>query len=136
MSITKFFANKFKRFARPIKIETDMATTPLKIKSTVYPPINPIMQETNINSIMETSKPINTVGNKKTTKHSKVKSHLINKGSITSLDAIELYGATRLSAIIFNLRNKDKMNIISEKKDFVDRYNNSASYSLYKYIQQ
>lgn len=32
--------------------------------------------------------------------------HLQNKGSITSMEAFEMYGATRLSAIIFNLRGK------------------------------
>ena len=32
--------------------------------------------------------------------------HLIEKGTITSWEAIKEYGATRLSAIIYNLRNK------------------------------
>jgi hypothetical protein len=42
----------------------------------------------------------------------KVKIHLMNKKSITSWDAITLYRATRLSAIIFNLRRQG-MNIVS-----------------------
>ena len=33
-----------------------------------------------------------------------IKNHLIEKGSITSWDAIQLYRATRLSGIIYNLR--------------------------------
>ena len=40
--------------------------------------------------------------------------HLINIGSITTWEAIESYRATRLSAIIFNLRHQYNMNIISE----------------------
>ncbi len=39
-------------------------------------------------------------------KTSKVLDHLKEHGSITSLEAFELYGATRLSAIIFNLKHK------------------------------
>ena len=42
----------------------------------------------------------------KTTKAKLVTQHLIEKKEITSLDAIKLYAATRLSAIIFNLRQK------------------------------
>ena len=33
-----------------------------------------------------------------------IKAHLYEKGSITSLEAIDLYNATRLSAVIFNLK--------------------------------
>ena len=40
----------------------------------------------------------------KISKHEKVKQHLMAKGSITSWEAINLFKATRLSAIIFNLR--------------------------------
>jgi hypothetical protein len=39
------------------------------------------------------------------TKSEQVKKHLLSKKSITSWEAISLYKATRLSAIIFNLRN-------------------------------
>ena len=46
-------------------------------------------------------------------KTGKVLNHLQSQGSITSWDAIQLYKATRLSAIIFNLR-KDGFNIRSE----------------------
>ena len=40
------------------------------------------------------------------TKTGKVLAHLQYKGSITSWEAIELFRATRLSAIIFNLRDE------------------------------
>ena len=48
------------------------------------------------------------------TKTEKVKIHLEEVGHITSLEAIKEYGATRLSAIIFNLRHKYDMNIENE----------------------
>jgi hypothetical protein len=35
-----------------------------------------------------------------------VLNHMQTKGAITSLDAINLFGATRLSAIIYDLRKK------------------------------
>lgn len=40
------------------------------------------------------------------TKIDKVTNHLITKGSITSWEAIKLYKATRLSAIIFKLKER------------------------------
>lgn len=40
------------------------------------------------------------------TKKEKVKKHLIKKGNITSWDAILLYSATRLSSIIFRLKEE------------------------------
>lgn len=57
--------------------------------------------------------------------------HLIEKGTITSWEAIKEYGATRLSAIIFNLRNRRDMNIRTERIDFTDRFGNKASYGKY-----
>ena len=56
--------------------------------------------------------------------------HLIEKGSITSLEAIKEYGATRLSAIIFNLRQRGWI-INNERIDFVDRYGNKSHYVNY-----
>ena len=64
------------------------------------------------------------------TKTEKVKIHLENVGHITSLEAIELYGATRLSAIIYNLRKRG-MNIITETIEFTDRFGNAAHYAKY-----
>jgi hypothetical protein len=49
--------------------------------------------------------------------------------SITSWEAIERFGATRLSAIIFNL--KDKYNIKTTREEFVDRYGNKSHYARY-----
>lgn len=39
-------------------------------------------------------------------KHNMVKKYLIEKGSITSWEAITKFRATRLSAIIYNLRDR------------------------------
>lgn len=60
-----------------------------------------------------------------------VQLHLIEKGSITSWEAIQLYGATRLSAIIFRLRHEYNMEIKSYTVEFTDRFGNKASYANY-----
>lgn len=66
----------------------------------------------------------------KTNKHKKVLEHLKTYGTITSMEAIDNYGATRLSAIIFNLRKK--YNISTIMTDGVDRYGNASRYGIYK----
>ena len=48
------------------------------------------------------------------TKIAKVKEHLMSGKSITSWEAIRLYRATRLSAIIFELKNRHGLTIASE----------------------
>ena len=65
-----------------------------------------------------------------------VQLHLIEKGSITSWEAIKEYGATRLSAIIFRLRHERNMNIINERVYFVDRFGTPSHYDIYKYIEE
>lgn len=67
---------------------------------------------------------------KKTNKTEKVLNHLKTHGSITSLEAIELYGATRLSAIIFTLR-KQGYNIDTIDMPFVDRFGSKSVYGKY-----
>lgn len=69
------------------------------------------------------------------TKSRQVKNHLIINGSITSWEAIKLYGATRLSSIIFNLREKG-YNIESVKKSGIDRNRNRCNYVVYKYTKK
>lgn len=69
-------------------------------------------------------------------KTEKIKLHLIEKGDITSWEAIKLYGATRLSGIIYNLRYHYGMNIISERTDFVDRFGSKSSYAKYILIDK
>jgi hypothetical protein len=70
----------------------------------------------------------------KKTKLHQVRLHLLNKGSIDSWTAIELYGATRLSAIIFKLRNRG-MDIDSIPCSALDRNSNVCNYTTYKLNQ-
>ena len=67
---------------------------------------------------------------KKITKTMMVLNHLKKHGEITSMEAIENYGATRLSAIIFNLRKKG-YDIDTVDVHGVDRYGNSVTYGRY-----
>lgn len=57
--------------------------------------------------------------------------HLEDFGSITSWEAIKEYGATRLSAIIYNLRRRYNLDIYTTRVDFVDRYGNNSNYAKY-----
>jgi len=72
---------------------------------------------------------------KQNTKHQQVKRHLIEKGWIDSWTAIELFGATRLSAIIFNLR-KEGYDIVSEPQSAYDRNLELCKFTTYKYIKK
>ena len=66
------------------------------------------------------------------TQTSEIKRYLeTHKRGITSMDAFRLFGATRLSAIIFNLRHKRGMNIRNERVNFVDRYGTKSHYDIY-----
>ena len=69
-----------------------------------------------------------------TNKTKEVLKHLQTYGTITSIEAINLFGATRLSAIIFNLRRKG-YNIISIDKVTTDKYGHRVPYSEYKLVQ-
>lgn len=67
---------------------------------------------------------------KRINKTEKVLNHLREYGSITSLEAIELYGATRLSAIIFTLRKRG-LNIDTIDLPFTDRFGMKSHYGKY-----
>ena len=62
--------------------------------------------------------------------------HLQEFGKISCWEAIKEYGATRLSAIIYNLRHKYEMNIINERVYFTDRYGNPSHYDNYVLIEK
>ena len=68
---------------------------------------------------------------KRTNKHTKVLEHLQEKGSITSMEAIDEYGATRLASIIFNLRKRG-YDISTNMEVTKDRYGNACQYARYK----
>lgn len=68
---------------------------------------------------------------RRVSKTQKVLDHLKKYGSITSWEAIDNYGATRLSAIIYNLRKHH--NIKSVNRIDTDKYGNEATYTKYIY---
>jgi len=67
------------------------------------------------------------------TKFNNVKTHLFEQGKINTWQAIKLYGATRLSDIIFKLR-KEGFNIESKRITTKDRNNQICSYVDYVLI--
>lgn len=67
---------------------------------------------------------------KKLNKTQLVLEHLQQYGCITSLEAIEKYGATRLSAIIYNLRKRG-YDIDTIDIDFVDRFGTKSTFGKY-----
>lgn len=66
----------------------------------------------------------------KTNKTKEILRHLKTYGSITSMEAISMYGATRLSAIIYNLRKRG-YNIETITMPFTDRYGNYGQHGKY-----
>lgn len=62
--------------------------------------------------------------------------HIQKHGSITQKEAWELYGASRLSAIIYDLKNKDGYNIQTEMVKGKNRYGESTCYGSYSFIEQ
>ena len=69
-------------------------------------------------------------GKMKTTKASQVLKHLEQQRSITSYEAFKLYGATRLSSIIFVLREKG-YDIVTLNETSKDRNGNTCNYARY-----
>ena len=67
----------------------------------------------------------------KKTQKNEVLRHLKENGSITSWEAIKEYGATRLSAIIYDLRHYYDLNIRNERVEFTNRYGTKSSYVKY-----
>lgn len=68
----------------------------------------------------------------KTTKREQVLQYLQEHGSITTWIAIQEFGATRLSSIIFDLRKH--YDIETEIKVTKDRNGNLCQYAEYKYL--
>lgn len=67
----------------------------------------------------------------KKTQRNEVLRHLKEFGSITSWEAIQEYGATRLSAIIYDLRHYYNLEIKSERVEFTNRYGTKSSFAKY-----
>ena len=66
----------------------------------------------------------------KTNKTREVLKYMIENEGITSMDAFKLFGATRLSALIFSLR-KQGYNIETIDMECVDRYGHTVRYAKY-----
>lgn len=65
-------------------------------------------------------------------KTKKILEYLQNKGSITSLESYELFKATRLSAIVFNLR-KYGYSIVSVPESYTNQDGETSHYVRYVY---
>ena len=63
-----------------------------------------------------------------------IKWHLKNYGYITSLQAIKLYGATRLADIIYKLK-KQGYNIHKTDVEFTTRFNRKTTVAKYLYFK-
>lgn len=71
-------------------------------------------------------------GMEKTNKTQLIKKHLIEKGNITSWEAINLYGETRLSDVVYRLKQRG-MDIVTLMIDDIDRNGNTNRYAKYIY---
>lgn len=65
-----------------------------------------------------------------TTQTDVILEHLKNYGTITSMEAFDLYGVTRLAAIIYRLRKS--YNIVGEDLECTNRYGRRVTFSEYK----
>lgn len=69
---------------------------------------------------------------KKITQRERVKDILLtNKIGITSFDAFKRFGITRLSAIIYDLRHKEGMDIVSIPETRRNRYGDKTTFDRY-----
>jgi len=64
-----------------------------------------------------------------------IKNHLTKKKHITSMEAINLYGCTRLSAKIFELRQAGWV-IDSVPKTGETRYGDTCTYVQYRFVSK
>lgn len=69
----------------------------------------------------------------KTNKTQLILQHLQNNVGITSMEAFELYGVTRLAAIVFNLRGCG-YHIVTVSKEGKDRYGHYCRYAEYRLV--
>lgn len=64
------------------------------------------------------------------TQSKRILKHLIEKQTITSMEAYDLYGITRLSARIHDLRDVGYP-VVMKKKSAVNRYGKSTTFAEY-----
>ena len=63
-----------------------------------------------------------------------VKRHLKNKKHITSLEAFKLYGCTRLSGVIYRLKNDYGLLIKTESRTVRNRYGTTSNIAVYRFM--
>lgn len=71
----------------------------------------------------------------KLTQKSEILKHLKRGKTITSKEAYDRFGATRLSAIIYDLRNRNKLDIKTEMVEVPTRYGNKKV-ARYKLVEE
>ncbi len=64
-----------------------------------------------------------------------IHNHLKSKGAITSLQAIKMYGITRLAAVIYDLKKRRGLNISSEQVEVYNRYGEACYVASYKLVR-
>ena len=69
----------------------------------------------------------------RTTHVDRVEQYLIDKGSITSWEAIQEFGITRLSAVIYILRNDRNLDIATRYETMKNRYGDKVTFARYVY---
>lgn len=72
------------------------------------------------------------MGEKITNQKQEVLRHIKRYGSITSMEAFEKYGITRLSAIIYILRREYE--IVTIMRTSVNRYGNEVNFAEYRLL--
>lgn len=72
--------------------------------------------------------------NPRETKFKKLKEYIKKKKTIDTWRAIELFGETRLSARIFDLKKKDNWEFTHTDVNKKNRYGNTVHYRLYKLV--
>ena len=65
-----------------------------------------------------------------------VRDHLHKHGSINSLEAINEYGITRLSAVIYKLRHHDSMPIQNRIRVVTNRYGKKVNVTDYVWVNE
>ena len=63
-----------------------------------------------------------------------IKNHLEKYKTITSMEAFQKYGITRLSATIFNLRAEGNR-IVTEYQTSKNRYGERTTYAVYRLVK-
>ena len=65
-----------------------------------------------------------------------VLNYLEEHGTIDTWTAYKNFNATRLSAIIYNLRHKYNLNIVTEEIPFKDIYGTNSDYAKYILVKE